>query len=69
MQRAFYFIYMNKISVLLWSIFILMLKPIDNVKVKTKIQHGKMRGSLKCFPTMKESKNHKLLNTKRVVIR
>ena len=26
-----------------------MLKPICNVKVKTKIQHGKMRGSRKLF--------------------
>ena len=26
-----------------------MLKPIDNMEVKTKIQHRKMRGSLKCF--------------------
>ena len=37
-----------------------MLKPIDNAKVKTKIQHEKMRESLMCFLTMKESKNHKL---------
>ena len=47
---------------------LLTLKPIDNAKVKTKIQHGKMRGSLKCSPTMKESKNHKLLSTEEVVI-
>ena len=46
-----------------------MLKPIDNAEVKTKIQHEKMRESLKCFPTMKESKNHKLLSTGKVVIR
>ena len=26
-----------------------MLKPFDNAKVKTKIQHGKMRGSRKSF--------------------
>ena len=48
---------------------LLMLKPINNAEVKTKIQHEKMRGSLKCFPTMKESKNHKLLSIEKVLIR
>ena len=33
---------------------------IDNAEVNTKIQHEKMRESLMCFPTMKESKSHKL---------
>ena len=60
MQRAFYFVYMNRISALLWYIFMISDEFIDNAEVKTKIQHEKMKESLMCFPTMKKLKSHKL---------
>ena len=59
MQRAFYFVYMNRISTLLWKVFIIYVEFIDNMKVKIKkIQHEKEKSI--CFPTRKDSMNHNI---------
>ena len=58
MQCAFYFVYMNRISALLWLVFIIYFEFIDNVKFKNKIQHEKEKSI--CFPTRKELMNQNI---------
>ena len=49
---------MNRISALLWYVFIICFEFTDNAEVKNKIQHEKEKSI--CFPTRKESINHNI---------